>query len=99
MVGTAMMVILGLAVAWALGSIMLRALAWIFMGAALISTVASIPVPGAAAATALVCWLLGHFVPSQVRVLEEPAAGCGTALTQPTTRPVHDASPTDRREL
>jgi hypothetical protein len=60
MVGTVMMVILGLAVAWALGSIVLRALAWIFMGAALISTVASIPVPGAAAATALVCWLLGH---------------------------------------
>ena len=60
MVGTVMMVILGLAVAWALGSIVLRALAWIFMGAALISTVASIPVPGAAAATALVSWLLGH---------------------------------------
>ena len=60
MVGTVMVAILVLAVVWALGSIVLRVLAWVFMGAALLSVIADIPVPGAAAVMALGCWLLGH---------------------------------------
>jgi len=56
----AMVVVFGLAVAWYLGSGLLRGLAWLFVGLAVLSVLAGIAVPVGVGPFALVCWLAGQ---------------------------------------
>lgn len=60
MVGTIFMVIVGVALFWAFGSVVLRTFAWALAAVAVLSVFADIDVPGAALALAGPAWLVGH---------------------------------------
>lgn len=60
MVGTIFAAIVGLALFWTLGSIVLRAFAWALAAMAVLSLFAGIDVPGAALLLAGPAWLVGH---------------------------------------
>ncbi len=60
MIGTIFMVIVGLALFWTFGSIVLRGFAWALAAIAVLSVFANIDVPGAALLLAGPAWLVGH---------------------------------------
>lgn len=60
MVGTIFTVVVGAALFWTFGSIVLRAIAWALAAVAVLSVFAGIDVPGAALALAAPAWLVGH---------------------------------------
>lgn len=60
MVGTIIVVIVGVALFWNFGSIVLRLVAWVLGAIAVLSVFADIDVPGAAIVFAGGAWLVGH---------------------------------------
>jgi hypothetical protein len=59
-VGTIVMVIVGIALFWNFGSIALRLVAWVLAAFAVFSVFADIDVPGGAMVLAACAWLVGH---------------------------------------
>ena len=52
----------GLALLWAVGSVVLRALAWFLVAAMVVSLIAGIPVPTGVVVGTVVCWAGGHAI-------------------------------------
>lgn len=60
--GTAMVVVFGLALVWFLGSGFLRGLAWLFLILSVLAAIVGVGVPVSVGIFALVCWLAGHAI-------------------------------------
>ncbi len=60
MLASIVVLVAGLALLWAVGSVGLRALAWFFVAAMLISLIAGIPVPTGVVMATVVFWTGGH---------------------------------------
>ena len=62
MLASILVVVAGLALLWAVGSLVLRALAWFLVAAMVVSLIAGIPVPTGVVVGAVVCWAGGHAI-------------------------------------
>ncbi len=62
MLASVLVAVAGMALLWAVGSLVLRTLAWFLVGAMVVSLIAGIPVPTGVVVGTVVCWAGGHAI-------------------------------------
>ena len=62
MLASVLVAVAGVALLWAVGSVVLRALAWLLVAAMVVSLIAGIPVPTGVVVGTVVCWAGGHAI-------------------------------------
>ena len=62
MLASVLVAVAGVALLWAVGSVVLRALAWFLVAAMVVSLIAGIPVPTGVVVGTVMCWAGGHAI-------------------------------------